>query len=129
MKRIDLPDDVRSSVYDRMITERNREAQEIRSRGDELAIGIRADADRQVTIHLAEAYRDAEETRGEGDARATAVYAGAYEKNAEFYAFTRSLNAYKETFSSKGDVLLLDPESDYFKYLNSGASVELGIDQ
>jgi membrane protease subunit HflC len=129
VKRIDLPDDVRSSVYDRMITERNREAQEIRSRGDELAIGIRADADRQVTIHLAEAYRDAQETRGDGDARATAVYADAYEKNAEFYAFTRSLNAYKETFSSKGDVLLLDPESDYFKYLNSGAIIDLGIDQ
>ena len=122
VKRIDLPDDVRSSVYDRMITERNREAQEIRSRGDELAIGIRADADRQVVIYEAEAYRDAEHIRGEGDANATAIYADAFSKDEEFYAFTRSLNAYRETFSSKNDVLLLDPDSDYFKYLKDGIS-------
>ena len=122
VKRIDLPDDVRSSVYDRMITERNREAQEIRSRGDELAIGIRADADRQVVIYEAEAYRDAERIRGEGDANATAIYADAFSKDEEFYAFTRSLNAYRETFSSKNDVLLLDPDSDYFKYLKDGIS-------
>ena len=128
VKRIDLPDDVRSSVYDRMITERNREAQEIRSRGDELAIGIRADADRQVVIHLAEAYRDAEQTRGDGDAQATAIYAEAYEQDAEFYAFTRSLNAYKEIFSSKSDVLLLDPESEFFRYLNGGAELDFGIE-
>ena len=117
VKRIDLPDDVRSSVYDRMITERNREAQELRSRGEELAIGIRADADRQAVIFEAEAYRDAERIRGEGDAEATSIYAEAYTRDPEFYAFTRSLNAYRETFSSKGDVLLLDPDSDYFKYL------------
>ena len=117
VKRIDLPDDVRSSVNDRMITERNREAQELRSRGDELAIGIRADADRQAVIFEAEAYRDAERIRGEGDAEATGIYAAAYNKDPEFYAFTRSLNAYKETLSSKGDVLLLDPDSDYFRYL------------
>lgn len=117
VKRIDLPDDVRSSVYERMITERNREAQELRSRGEELAIGIRADADRQAVIFEAEAYRDAERIRGEGDAEATSIYAEAYTKDPEFYAFTRSLNAYRETFSSKGDVLLLDPDSDYFKYL------------
>ena len=120
VKRIDLPDDVRSSVYERMITERDREAQEIRSRGDELAIGIRADADRQAVIFEAEAYRDAEETRGEGDATATGIYAEAYNKDPEFFAFTRSLNSYRETFSSKGDVLLLDPDSDYFKYLKNG---------
>ena len=124
VKRIDLPDDVRSSVYDRMITERNREAQELRSRGEELAIGIRADADRQAVIFEAEAYRDAERIRGEGDAEATGVYAAAYNKDPEFYAFTRSLNAYKETFSSKGDVLLLDPDSDYFKYLKDGLPVQ-----
>ncbi len=117
VKRIDLPDDVRSSVYDRMITERNREAQELRSRGEELAIGIRADADRQAVIFEAEAYRDAEQIRGEGDAEATSIYAEAYNRDPEFFAFTRSLNAYRETFSSKGDVLLLDPDSDYFKYL------------
>jgi membrane protease subunit HflC len=120
VKRIDLPDDVRSSVYERMITERNREAQELRSRGEELAIGIRADADRQAVIFEAEAYRDAERIRGEGDAEATGIYAEVYNKNPEFYAFTRSLNAYRETFSSKGDVLLLDPDSDYFKYLKNG---------
>ncbi|MFM1895542.1 MAG: hypothetical protein RLZZ385_616 [Pseudomonadota bacterium] len=120
VKRIDLPDDVRSSVYERMTTERNREAQELRSRGDELAIGIRADADRQARIYLAEAYRDAEQIRGEGDAEATGIYAQAYTKDPEFFAFTRSLNSYRETFSNKSDVLLLDPESDYFKYLKSG---------
>ena len=120
VKRIDLPDDVRSSVYERMITERNREAQELRSRGEELAIGIRADADRQAVIFEAEAYRDAERIRGEGDAEATSIYAEAYTRDPEFYAFTRSLNAYRETFSSKGDVLLLDPDSDYFKYLKDG---------
>ena len=120
VKRIDLPDDVRSSVYERMITERNREAQELRSRGEELAIGIRADADRQAVIFEAEAYRDAERIRGEGDAQATSIYAEAYTRDPEFYAFTRSLNAYRETFSSKGDVLLLDPDSDYFKYLKDG---------
>ena len=117
VKRIDLPDDVRQSVYDRMITERNREAQDHRSRGEELAIGIRADAERQAVIYGAEAYRDAEQIRGEGDAQATRIYANAYNKDPEFYAFTRSLNAYRETFSSKGDVLLLDPNSDFFKYL------------
>ncbi len=122
VKRIDLPEDVRSSVYDRMITERNREAQELRSFGEELAIGIRADADRQATIFRAEAYRDAEQIRGEGDATATGIYATAYNKDPEFFAFTRSMNSYRETFSSKGDVLLLDPDSDYFKYLKNGAS-------
>lgn len=119
VKRIDLPDDVRSSVYERMITERNREAQQLRSRGEELAIGIRADADRQSTIFRAEAYRDAEQIRGEGDAQATAIYANAYERDPEFFSFTRSLNSYRATFRSKSDVLLLDPDSEYFKYLKS----------
>ncbi len=128
VKRIDLPDDVRSSVYDRMITERNREAQELRSRGEELAIGIRADADRQAVIFDAEAYRDAEQIMGEGDATATAIYAEAYSKDPQFYAFTRSLNAYRETFSSKSDVLLLDPDSDYFRYLKYGLSQD-GLSQ
>ncbi len=124
VKRIDLPDDVRSSVYDRMITERNREAQELRSRGEELAIGIRADADRQAVIFEAEAYRDAERIRGEGDAQATGIYASAYNRDTEFFAFLRSLNAYRETFSSKNDVLLLDPDSDYFKYLKDGVPAQ-----
>lgn len=124
VKRIDLPDDVRSSVYERMITERNREAQELRSRGEELAIGIRADADRQAVIFEAEAYRDAERIRGEGDAEATGIYASAFSRDTEFFSFTRSLNAYRETFSSKNDVLLLDPDSDYFKYLKDGVPVQ-----
>lgn len=120
VKRIDLPDDVRSSVYERMATERNREAQELRSRGEELAIGIRADADRQARIYLAEANRDAEIIRGAGDAEATGVYSEAYTKDPEFFAFTRSLNSYRETFSNKNDVMLIDPDSDYFRYLKAG---------
>jgi membrane protease subunit HflC len=120
VKRIDLPDDVRSSVFERMTTERNQEAQQLRSNGDELAIGIRADADRQALIFVAEANRDAEVIRGEGDAQATAVYADAYNKDPEFYAFTRSLNSYIQAFSNKSDVMLLDPESDYFQFLKSG---------
>jgi len=121
VKRIDLPDDVRSSVYERMTSERQREAQQLRSRGNELAIGIEADADRQEAVLLVEAYRDAERIRGDGDARAAAIYAAAFTQDEEFYAFTRSLNSYRDTFSSKGDVLLLEPDSDYFKYMRSGA--------
>ena len=117
VKQIELPLDVRSSVYQRMTSERQREAQQLRSRGNELAIGIEADADRQEAVLLVEAYRDAERIRGEGDALAAATYAGAYTRNEEFYAFTRSLNSYQESFSNKGDVLLVDPDSEYFKYL------------
>lgn len=117
VKRIDLPDDVRSSVYERMTSERQREAQQLRSRGNELAIGIEADADRQEAVLLVEAYRDAERIRGEGDARASAIYAAAFTRDPEFYSFTRSLNSYRDTFSSKSDVLLLQPDSEYFKYM------------
>lgn len=123
VKQIELPLDVRSSVYDRMTSERQREAQQLRSRGSELAIGIEADADRQEAVLLVEAYRDAERIRGEGDAQAAATYAAAYTKNEEFYAFTRSLNSYQESFSNKGDVLLVDPDSEYFKYLR-GSDVQ-----
>ncbi len=123
VKQIELPLDVRSSVYERMTSERQREAQQLRSRGNELAIGIEADADRQEAVLLVEAYRDAERVRGEGDAQAAATYAGAYTKNEEFYAFTRSLNSYQESFSNKGDVLLVDPDSEYFKYLR-GSDVQ-----
>jgi len=119
VKRIDLPDDVRSSVYERMTSERQREAQQLRSRGNELAIGIEADADRQEAVLLVEAYRDSERIRGDGDAQAAAIYSAAYTQDPEFYSFTRSLNSYRDTFSSKSDVMLLDPESDYFKYLRS----------
>ena len=124
VKRIDLPDDVLSSVYDRMTTERRQEAQQLRSQGRELAIGIEADADRQAAIHRAEAYRDAQIIRGEGEAEATAIYAEAYGKDPEFFDFIRSLNAYRETFSSKNDVLLLDSENEFFKYLKAGADPE-----
>ncbi len=119
VKQIELPLDVRSSVYERMTSERQREAQQLRSRGNELAIGIEADADRQEAVLLVEAYRDSETIRGEGDARAAATYAQAYSKNEEFYAFTRSLNSYQESFSNKGDILLVDPDSEYFKYLRA----------
>lgn len=121
VKRIDLPDDVRSSVYERMTSERQREAQQLRSRGNELAIGIEADADRQEAVLLVEAYRDSELVRGEGDALASAIYGNAFSKDPEFYSFTRSLNSYRDTFNSKSDVLLMQPDSDYFKYLRSDA--------
>jgi membrane protease subunit HflC len=119
VKQIELPLDVRASVYERMTSERQREAQQLRSRGSELAIGIEADADRQEAVLLVEAYRDSETIRGEGDAQAAATYAGAYSKDEEFYAFTRSINSYQESFSNKGDILLVDPDSEYFKYLRA----------
>jgi len=123
VKQIELPLDVRSSVYERMTSERQREAQQLRSRGNELAIGIEADADRQEAVLLVEAYRDAERIRGEGDAIASSTYAAAYSRNQEFYAFTRSINSYQESFSNKGDVLLVDPDSEYFKYMR-GSTIE-----
>jgi membrane protease subunit HflC len=123
VKQIELPLDVRSSVYERMTSERQREAQQLRSRGNELAIGIEADADRQEAVLLVEAYRDAERIRGEGDAIASSTYAAAYSRNEEFYAFTRSINSYQESFSNKGDVLLIDPDSEYFKYMR-GSTIE-----
>ncbi|MFK7733716.1 MAG: protease modulator HflC [Pseudomonadales bacterium] len=118
VKQIDLPPTVSDAVYSRMQTERQREAAEHRSQGRELAEGIRADADRQQIIIAAEAYREAERTRGEGDAVAAAVYASAFNKDPEFYSFTRSLKAYQETFNNKGDILLLDPDGDFFRYMN-----------
>lgn len=117
IKRIELPADVSGSVFDRMRTEREREAREHRSKGKEQAEVIRADADRQRTIIEAEAYRDSEKLRGEGDALAAATYAESYSKDAEFYAFMRSLSAYKKSFASKDDVMLVDPNSDFFRYL------------
>ena len=119
VKRVELPPEVSESVYQRMRTEREREARELRSRGKELAEGIRADADRQVTVVKANAYREAEETRGEGDASAANVYASAFNQDPEFYSFSRSLTAYKASFGGDGgDVLLLKPDSDFFKYLS-----------
>ena len=118
VKRIDLPDEVSNQVYRRMTAERNKEAQELRSTGKERAEKIRASADRERTIELANAYRDAEKIRGEGDAEAARIYADAYERDPEFYSFMRSLTAYKSAFSNKGDIMLVEPDSDFFKYLN-----------
>ncbi|MCI0733523.1 MAG: protease modulator HflC [Methylococcaceae bacterium] len=116
IKRIDLPSDVSSSVYLRMVAERDRIAKEFRSEGAEAAERIRANADKQREIILAEAFREAETNRGEGDAIATDIYARAYGKDAEFFRFYRSLNAYKNVFSKGGDMLVLEPSSDFFKY-------------
>ena len=119
VKKIDLPAEVSDSVYNRMRTERERLARELRAQGNEVAEKIRATADKDKTIILADAYREAEETRGSGDAKATATYADAYTKDPEFYDFTRSLKAYQSTFQSKGDILIIDPDSDFFKYLDN----------
>lgn len=119
VKRIDLPEQVSESVFNRMTSEREREAREHRSKGKEQAEVIRADADRQRTILEAEAYRDSELLRGEGDAEAASIYASAYNQDPEFYRFVRSLTAYKETFNGKQDLLVVDPDSDFFRYLNS----------
>ena len=118
VKGIDLPPEVSEQVYRRMKAEREKEARILRSEGRESAEKIRADADRQKTILLANSYRIAEETRGQGDATATSTYAAAYTKNPEFYAFIRSLSAYRKSFANKGDVLLVDPKSDFFRYVN-----------
>lgn len=117
VKRIDLPQEVSGPVFRRMTAEREKEARELRSTGKEKAEKIRAAADRERTIELANAYRDAEELRGEGDAEAAKIYASAYQGDPEFYSFVRSLNAYKQSFSNKGDIMLVEPDSDFFKYL------------
>ena len=115
---IDFPSELSSSVFERMRTERNRLAEELRSEGKELSNEIRSKADKQKVIILAEAYKQAEQIRGEGDAKAAAIYANAFSKDPEFYEFTRSIKGYTSTFQNKADVLLIDPKSDYFKYLN-----------
>ena len=119
VKRIDLPQEVSSQVFRRMTAEREKEATELRSTGKEKAERIRASADRERTIELANAYRDAEQLRGTGDAEAAGIYAEAYQQDPEFYSFVRSLNAYKNSFSNKGDVMLVAPDSDFFKYLQN----------
>ena len=118
VKKIDLPDEVGESVYNRMRTERQRLARELRAQGNEVAEKIRATADKDKTVILADAYREAEIIKGNGDATATATYADAFSRDPEFYDFTRSLKAYQATFESKGDILLIDPDSDFFKYLD-----------
>jgi membrane protease subunit HflC len=120
LKRVDLPQEVSESVYRRMEAERKRVANELRSTGSAESEKIRADADKQKEVILAEAYRDAQRIKGEGDGKASAIYAKAYEVNPEFYAFYRSLEAYRSSFRNKGDVLVLDPSSEFFKYMKSG---------
>jgi len=119
IKRVELPSEVSESVYRRMEAERKRVANELRSTGGAEAEKIRADADKQREIIIAEAYRDAQTMKGEGDARAAAIYSAAYGKNPEFYAFYRSMDAYKSSFRSKSDVMVLQPNSEFFRYLKS----------
>ncbi len=116
VKRIDLPEDVSASVFRRMEAERERVAREFRSQGAEAAERIRADADKQREIILANAFRDAEISRGEGEAKAADIYAKTYGKDVEFFSFYRTMNAYKKTFNKEGDMLVLEPDSDFFKF-------------
>ena len=121
IKRVELPNEVSDSVYRRMEAERKRVANELRSEGSAEAEKIRADADRQREVIVAEAYRDAQKAKGEGDAKATSIYAQAFAPNPEFYAFYRSLEAYRGSFRSKTDILVVEPNSEFFKYMkNSG---------
>jgi len=120
-KRIDLPEEVSHSVYDRMRAERLRVAKEFRAQGEEASERIKATADKDQEVILADAYKDAEILRGEGDAKATDIYASAYNKDRDFYAFYRSLNAYKNSFGDNNDILLLDPDSEFFKYFKSSS--------
>ncbi len=119
VKRIDFPDKVSDSVFARMRQERNRVAAQLRAEGAENSERIRADADRQRTVILANAYRDAEITRGRGDAKSAEVYANAYSKNAEFYSFFRAMQAYRRSLGNENDILLIKPEGDFFKYLSN----------
>jgi modulator of FtsH protease HflC len=118
VKRIDLPPEVSQAVYDRMNSERQIEARQYRATGRELALGIRADAERQTVVIEANAYRQAEQIRGDGDARSASIYAGAFNADPDFYQFYRSINAYTNVFRDKSDMLVLDPKSEFFKYLD-----------
>ena len=119
VKRVELPTEVSDAVYRRMEAERKRVANELRSEGSAEAEKIRADADRQREIIIAEAYRDAQKIKGEGDAKATSTYAQAFGQNTEFYAFYRSLEAYRGSFRNKGDILVVEPNYEFFKYMKS----------
>ncbi|MEM9601656.1 MAG: protease modulator HflC [Pseudomonadota bacterium] len=119
VKKVEFPDDVSDSVFNRMIKERDTVAKQFRSSGQEQAKGIRADADRQREEILARAYSESEVIRGEGDAQAAAIYANAFGEDAEFYSFTRSLEAYKQSFSGQGNVMVLEPDSNFFRYFDA----------
>lgn len=122
LKRVDYVEQINASVYDRMKAERTRVANELRSTGSAESEKIRADADRQRTILLAEAYRDAEQIRGVGDAKASQIYADAFGQNPEFYKFYRSLEAYRASFKNRSDMMVMDPNSEFFKYFKSPGS-------
>jgi membrane protease subunit HflC len=126
LKRVDLPQEVSESVYRRMEAERKRIANELRSTGAAEGEKIRADADRQREVILAEAYRDAQNVRGQGDARAAAIYASAFSQNPEFFAFYRSMEAYRSTFRGRGDLMLLDPNSDFLRYFRDSLGKQAG---
>ncbi|MGD8907745.1 MAG: protease modulator HflC [Chromatiales bacterium] len=117
VKQIDLPPEVSDSVYQRMRAERERVARDLRAKGAEAAEKIRANADRERIVLLADAYREAEQLRGEGDGKAAEIYANSYNQDQEFYAFYRSLNAYKNSFNDSSDLMVLEPDSDFFRYL------------
>jgi membrane protease subunit HflC len=119
LKRVDYSEEISKSVFDRMIAERKRLANQLRSEGAAASEKIRADADKQREVIIADAYRDAQKTKGEGDAKAGEIYNQSYSRNPEFYAFYRSQEAYKNSFKSKSDVMVLDPNSDFFKYMRS----------
>jgi modulator of FtsH protease HflC len=119
LKRVDLLPEIADSIYRRMEAERRRVANELRSTGAAESEKIRADADRQKEITIAEAYRDAERTKGEGDAKASAIYAQAFGSNPEFYAFYRSLDAYRKSFATKGNLFVVDPSTDFFKFMQN----------
>jgi modulator of FtsH protease HflC len=122
IKRVDFVADITDSVYRRMESERKQVANELRSQGAAEGEKIRADADRQREVIIAEAYRDAQKIKGEGDAKASALYADAFGRNAQFAQFYRSLEAYRATFRTKGDVMVLDPASDFFRAMRGGGS-------
>ena len=121
LKRVDLPQGVSADVYRRMESERKRAASELRSTGSAEAERIRADAEKQREVILAEAYRDAQKIKGEGDAKAATIYAQAFQQNPEFYSFYRSMEAYKSSFHNKSDVMVVEPNSDFFRYLRDSA--------
>ena len=121
LKRVDFPTEISESVYRRMDAERKRVANELRATGNAESEKIRADADRQREVTLADAYRDAQKIKGDGDAKSSAIYAAAFGRNAEFYAFYRSMDAYRQSFKNKSDVMVMDPSSAFFKYLKGSS--------
>ena len=125
LKRVDLDPDISERVYQRMEAERSRVAKDLRARGAEVAEQIRADADRQRAVILANANREAEQIRGEGDAQATAIYANAYQRDREFYRLYRSLNAYRATFDSADNLLVIEPNSEFFQYFKQAKPIQV----